>query len=201
MLIPLQILALLAVVGGYVGLPRILGGGAWFGRFLETSTGAHEPHLAAGTEILLMAVSTAAAAAGIFAAWTIYVKRNGQPARRFAERFRALHRTVVRKYYVDEAYNRVFVGGVLALGRIADWFDRRIIDGLVDGAAALARGVSRLSIFFDEGVVDGAVNGVGRVHLAASSLLRRLQTGFVYNYALAVVLGAALVITLVIVVL
>jgi NADH-quinone oxidoreductase subunit L len=95
----------------------------------------------------------------------------------------------------------MFVGGVFVLGRVADWIDRRVIDGLVDGAAALARGVSRLSILFDEGVVDGAVNGVGRVHLAASSLLRRLQTGFVYNYALAVVLGAALVITLVIVVL
>jgi NADH:ubiquinone oxidoreductase subunit 5 (subunit L)/multisubunit Na+/H+ antiporter MnhA subunit len=47
-------------------------------------------------------------------------------------------------------------------------------------------------------VVDGAVNGVGRVHLAASSFLRRVQTGYVYNYALAVVLGVVLVITLVI---
>jgi len=201
MLVPLQILALLAVVGGYVGLPHLLGGGAWFGRFLEPSTGAHESHLAAGTEVLLMAVSVAAAVVAIFAAWTIYVKRSGEPARRFAERFRALYRTVSRKYYVDEAYNRIFVGGVLVAARVADWIDRRVIDGLVDGAAALARGVSRLSIFFDEGVVDGAVNGVGRVHLAASSLLRRLQTGFVYNYALAVVLGVALVITLVIVVL
>jgi NADH-quinone oxidoreductase subunit L len=141
------------------------------------------------------------AAVAIFTAWSIYVKRKGEPARRFTERFRALHRTVARKYYVDEAYDRIFVGGVFALGRVADWIDRRVIDGLVDGAAALARGVSRLSILFDEGVVDGAVNGVGRVHLAASSLLRRLQTGFVYNYALAVVLGVALVITLVIVVL
>ena len=201
MLVPLQILAGLAVVGGYVGLPHVLGGGAWFGRFLETSTGAHESHLSAGTEVLLMAGSVAAAVAAIFPAWAIYVKRNGEPARRFAERFRALYRTVVRKYYVDEAYGRIFVGGVLALGRIADWIDRRIIDGLVDGAAALARAVSRLSIFFDEGVVDGAVDGVGRVHLAVSSLLRRLQTGFVYNYALAVVVGAALVITLVILVL
>jgi NADH-quinone oxidoreductase subunit L len=167
MLVPLQILALLAVVGGYVGLPHVLGGGAWFGRFLETSTGAHESHLAAGTEVILMAVSVAAALVAIFAAWTIYVKRSGEPARRFTERFRALYRTVSRKYYVDEAYNKIFVGGVFAFGRVADWIDRRVIDGLVDGAAALARGVSRLSILFDEGVVDGAVNGVGRAHLAA----------------------------------
>ncbi len=39
MLVPLEILAGLAIVGGYVGLPHLLGGGAWFGRFLETSTG------------------------------------------------------------------------------------------------------------------------------------------------------------------
>ncbi|OGD23736.1 MAG: NADH-quinone oxidoreductase subunit L [Candidatus Aminicenantes bacterium RBG_13_64_14] len=198
MLVPLQVLAGLAVVGGYVGLPRVLGGGAWFARFLETSTGAHESHLAAGTEVLLMIVSVGASLAAIYAAWTIYVKRRGEPARRLAGKFKTVYRVVSRKYFVDEAYSRIFVGGVIAAGRAADWFDRRVIDGLVDGAAGLARRVSRLTILFDDGVVDGAVNGVGRIHLAASSLLRRLQTGYVYNYALAVVLGAALIITLVI---
>jgi NADH-quinone oxidoreductase subunit L len=201
MLVPLEILAVLAIVGGYVGLPHLLGGGAWFGRFLEPSTGASEVHLEAGTEILLMVVSVAVAVAAIFAAWTIYVRRQGEPARRFAARFKTFYRTVSRKYYVDEFYNRVFVGGVFAAGRIADWFDRRVIDGLVDGAARATRAVSRLAIRFDGGVVDGAVNGIGRVHLAASAFLRRLQTGFVYNYALAVVLGVALVITFIVVVL
>jgi NADH-quinone oxidoreductase subunit L len=198
MLVPLEVLAVLSIIGGYVGLPHVLGGGAWFSRFLETSVGSHEMHLAAGTEVFLMIVSVGAALAAIYAARTIYVKRRGEPARRFAEKFKALYRIVSRKYYVDEAYGKVFVGGVFAAGRAADWVDRHIIDGLVDGAAGLARRVSRLAIFFDEGVVDGAVNGVGRIHLAASSLLRRLQTGYLYNYALAVVLGVVLVITLVV---
>jgi len=201
MLVPLQILAVLAIFGGYVGLPHVLGGGAWFARFLKTSTGTHESHLAAGTEVLLMIVSVGASLAAIYAAYLIYVSRRGEPARRFAEKFRTLYRTVFRKYYIDEVYSKVFVGGVFAAGRAADWVDRHVIDGLVEGAAWLARRVSRLAIFFDEGVVDGAVNGVGQVHLAASSLLRRLQTGYVYNYALAVVLGVALVITLAIAVL
>ncbi len=196
MLVPLRVLAVLAVVGGYVGLPRVLGGGAWFARFLETATGARETGLASETEVLLMAASVGVALAAIYAAYVIYVKGRGEPARRFAERFRALYRTVSRKYYVDELYGKVFVGGVLAAGRIADWFDRRVIDALVDGTARLARGVSRLAIVFDERAVDGAVNGVGRAHLAASSVLRRLQTGRIYNYALAVVLGVALVITI-----
>ncbi len=198
MLVPLHVLAVLAVFGGYVGLPHVLGGGAWFSRFLETSVGVHEMHLPAGTEVLLMFVSVGVAVAAIYAAYAVYVKRRGEPARQFSEKFKTLYRTVSRKYYVDEAYNKIFVGGVFAAGRAADWIDRRIIDGLVDGTAGLARRVARLAIFFDEGVVDGAVNGVGRVHLIVSSLLRRLQTGYVYNYALAVVLGVALVITLVV---
>jgi NADH-quinone oxidoreductase subunit L len=201
MLIPLQLLAVLAIFGGYVGLPHVLGGRAWFARFLETSTGTYGSHLAAGTEVLLMIVSVGASLAAIYAAYVIYVKRGGEPARRFAEKFRALYRTVSRKYFVDEAYGRIFVGGVFAAGRAANWVDAHVIDGLVDGSAGLARRISRLAIFFDEGVVDGAVNGVGRVHLAISTLLRRLQTGYIYNYALAVVLGIALVITLVIAVL
>ncbi|MGE5741387.1 MAG: NADH-quinone oxidoreductase subunit L [Candidatus Aminicenantes bacterium RBG_16_66_30] len=196
MLVPLGILAVLAVVGGYVGLPRVLGGGAWFARFLETATGAPETSLAPGTEWLLMTVSVAVALAAISAAYAIYVKGRGEPARRFADRFKWLYRTVSRKYYVDEFYGKVVVGGIFALGRIAAWLDRRIVDGVVDGAAGLARRVSKLAIVFDERAVDGAVNGVGRTNLAVSSVLRRLQTGHIYNYALAVVLGVALVITI-----
>jgi NADH-quinone oxidoreductase subunit L len=201
MLVPLEVLAALAVLGGYVGLPRLLGGGAWFGRFLESSTGAHEIHLAAGSEIALMVLSVAVALAGIAAAHAVYVKGRGEPARRFAEKFRGLYRIVAGKYFIDELYGRVFVGGVFALGRIADWFDRRVVDGLVDGTASLVRRVSRLAIAFDEGAVDGAVEGVGRAHLAASAVLRRLQTGRIYNYALAVVLGVVLVITIAVAVL
>jgi NADH-quinone oxidoreductase subunit L len=143
-----------------------------------------------------MAAAAAVAVAAIAAAHAVYVKGRGEPARRLAERAPALYRVVSGKYFIDELYGRVFVGGVLGLGRIADWIDRRAIDGLVDGAARLARGVSRRAILFAEGAVDGAVNGVGRVHLAASSVLRRLQTGRLYNYALAVVLGVVLVITI-----
>jgi len=196
MLVPLRILAILAVAGGYVGLPSVLGGGDWFGRFLESSTGVPKARPEAMTEVLLMIGAAGVALAAIGAAHAIYVKRRGEPARRFAARFPTLVRTVSRKYYVDEFYGRVFVGGVFALARIADWIDRRVIDGLVDGSARLARGVSRLAILFDEGAVDGAVNGIGRLHLNASSVLRRLQTGRISHYALAVVLGAALVITI-----
>ncbi|NLH77261.1 MAG: hypothetical protein GX465_09510, partial [Acidobacteria bacterium] len=68
--------------------------------------------------------------------------------------------------------------------------------GRAAGAPAPPRRVSRTAIAVDETAVDGAVDGLGRAHLAASAGLRRLQTGRIYNYALAVVLGVVLVVTI-----
>jgi NADH-quinone oxidoreductase subunit L len=198
MIRPLVVLAGLSIVGGYVGLPAVLGGGNWFGRFLEASTGTREFHLAAGTEYLLMAASAAVAAGGIVLAWWIYVKHEGEPARRLAARLNWVYRILIRKYYVDEITNGVFVGGAMALGRAAGWIDAHVIDGIVNGAAALTRAISRVSIRFDGGVVDGAVNGVGAVSRMLSLVLKRLQTGYVYNYAMALVFGIAVILALVV---
>ncbi|MBM3293876.1 MAG: NADH-quinone oxidoreductase subunit L [Candidatus Aminicenantes bacterium] len=198
MTVPLRILAFLSAFGGFVGLPHLLGGGAWFGKFLESSTGRHAGHLAAGTEALLMALSAGVGLAGIYGAYVVYVRKRGAPAFRLKERFGALHRLVFRKYFVDEFYDGILVGGILRLGRLAGGFDLKVIDGLVDGAAALTRRLSKISIFFDGRVVDGAVNGVGAVHRHASRLLRRVQTGYVYNYALAVVFGLVIIMALVV---
>jgi NADH-quinone oxidoreductase subunit L len=198
MLVPLQILAVLSAVGGYVGLPRVLGGGNWLSRFLESTAGRHESHLGAGTELLLMAVSAAVALAGIWAAHSVYVKKDGLPARRLAQRFQTAYRVVSRKYYVDEFYNGILVAAVLRLGRLASWLDRRLIDGLVDGAAWLTRQISSGSIAFDNRVIDGAVNGLGSAQRSFSRGLRRLQTGYVYNYALSIVIGIVVLISLVV---
>jgi NADH-quinone oxidoreductase subunit L len=196
MIIPLQILAVFAVIGGYVGLPHILGGGAWFSRLLETSTGPHEAGLGAAVQVLLMAISAGAALAGVVAAYVIYVLRGGEPARRWAERFRLVYRVVLNKYYVDSFYRRAVAGGAMLAGRVSAWFDDRIIEGLVNGSAALVRRVSATSDVFDAGVVDGAVNAVGSVHRRLSSGLRKLQSGYVYNYALSIVLGIVLLISI-----
>ena len=135
------------------------------------------------------------ALAGIWAAYVVYVKKEGRPAQHIVERFGALYRLVSRKYFVDEFYNRAVVGGTLALGRLSAWFDARVVDGLVDGSAGFVRGASGLSIRFDERVVDGAVNGVGRVHLLVSRGLRRLQSGSLNTYALAIVIGLVLLVS------
>jgi NADH-quinone oxidoreductase subunit L len=196
MMVPLQVLAVLSVIGGYIGLPRVLGGRQWFGRFMATSTGRHGISLPPSTEILLMVLSAGVGIAGIYGAYFIYLKKKGEPARRLAERFRTVYRVVSHKYYVDEVYNRAVVGGAMMAGRVSAWIDAHILDGIVDGAAALTRKVSSLSIKFDGGIVDGAVNGIGTVHRLLSSGLRKVQSGYIYNYALAIVLGIVILISL-----
>jgi NADH-quinone oxidoreductase subunit L len=189
MVAPLQVLAVLSAVGGSIGLPRILGGKNWLAGFLRTSTGVAEFPLSPGAELALMALSAGIGIAGIWGAYVVYVRKAGLPARRLAERFQSIYRLLSRKYYVDEFYAKAVVGGTLALGRLSAWFDTHIIEGIVDGAARLARGSSTLSIRFDTDVIDGAVNGIGRAHRLFSRGLGRLQTGYVYNYALAIVIG------------
>jgi NADH-quinone oxidoreductase subunit L len=143
-----------------------------------------------------MFLSAGLGLAGIWAAYVVYVKKEGLPAERFVARFKALYRLVSRKYFVDEIYDRVAVRGTLALGRLSAWFDARVIDGLVDGSSWLVRKFSSASMAFDKEVVDGAVNGIGRIHRAVSRGLRRLQTGYVYNYALAIVIGLVILVSL-----
>ncbi|MCX6997175.1 MAG: NADH-quinone oxidoreductase subunit L [Kiritimatiellaeota bacterium] len=199
MLRPLQILAGLSLIGGWVGLPAVLQGGAWFGRFLAPVTGHHAVHLSHGLELGLMVASIGVALAGIAAAYYIYVRKDGQPARAFAAGLQPLYTLVQNKYYVDELYNNVIVGGCKRLGILFARFDLGIIDGVVNGAAWLTRLVSKLSILFDGSVVDGAVNGVAHVHQRYGRMLRRLQSGYLYNYALAVVLGMVLLISFVLI--
>jgi NADH:ubiquinone oxidoreductase subunit 5 (subunit L)/multisubunit Na+/H+ antiporter MnhA subunit len=102
---------------------------------------------------------------------------------------------------VDDFYSKVIVGGVKKLGLALGWFDAHVVDGVVNGAAALVRRLSNISIGFDRDIVDGAVNGIGSVSRLISRGLRGLQTGFVYNYALSIVVGIVIIISLVVTIL
>jgi NADH-quinone oxidoreductase subunit L len=197
MLTPLKILALLSIIGGIVGLPAVLGGKNWLGTFLASSTGHHELHLSHGLELALMALSAAVALAGIFLAYWIYVKKNGEPAEQLSKKYRRLYRLVVNKYFIDDFYNGIIVKGVMKLGTFLGQFDLGVIDGIVNGASFLTKQFSRLSIWVDTHVVDGAVNGTAAVGRQLSKNLRRLQTGYLSNYALGIVAGLFLVIAMI----
>jgi NADH-quinone oxidoreductase subunit L len=138
-----------------------------------------------------MALSVLAAAVGLGFAYLWYAKGEGRVPARLAERFPRAYRAVANKYFVDEAYDAVFVEGAgKGGGRLLWEVDASVVDLIPDGTAAATRGASWLSHFFDQYVVDGAVNGVADTFQGGWRLFRRAQTGRVQNYAL--VMGGGL---------
>jgi NADH-quinone oxidoreductase subunit L len=95
----------------------------------------------------------------------------------------------LNKWYVDEIYNFAFVNGTKQFANLMCWIDTYIIDGTVNAAAWSARVLSSGSILFDNGIVDGLVNLTGQIVEAGSNVLKRVQTGYVQNYALAMAIG------------
>ena len=190
MTIPLMILAVLSIIGGYVGVPHLLGGSNHIEKWLEPVFGHHAPATAhaggfsfvntafassgeaagieAGMEMKLMIGAIIIGLLGIFIAWLFYVKNPNLP-KKFVEKFHGLFTLVHNKYFIDELYGAVFVKNLFRLGALCkEFFDETIIDGIINGVAA-------------------AMGGIG-------SLVRRVQSGFVQGYAFAIILGAIIVI-------
>ncbi|HKO59335.1 MAG TPA: NADH-quinone oxidoreductase subunit L [Thermoanaerobaculia bacterium] len=197
----LAILAALSVIGGFIGVPAVLGGShpTTFQRWLSPvllPLGEHHFHFHEGeatAEYLLMAVSVLIAATGIFLAWRFYAKDpEWTTPRRWAQRFGPVYRVLLNKYYVDELYNATAIRFTMTLSYILSWFDAHVVDGLVN----LTRHITVFvlghgSSLFDRFVVDGAVNGVASTARGGSALFRRMQSGLVQNYAL--IMGAGIV--------
>ena len=116
--------------------------------------------------------------------WLIY--RNGLAVgEKFAAALRPLHTVLVHKFYFDEAYGLVLVGGLAVLRNLSYAFDKYVIDGLVNLSARVTRVFSWISgIMIDQGVVDGAVNGVGAGAMGLGGVVRTPQDGRIRNYVL-----------------
>ena len=191
---PLWILAAGSVVVGYLGLPAFLGGSE-LDHWLDPVIHGHHEHHPVVEELLVMGASIAAAAVGAVAAWRLYYVR--APAR---ERLEApggfAYRLLDNKYYVDEIYQFVFVGGTLLLARVGAAFDRYVIDTIVDGSAKLTTVVSWFNGLFDKYVIDMLVNAVANVTFAVGNNFRRVQTGNINSY-LYVVVGAVVAVLII----
>jgi NADH-quinone oxidoreductase subunit L len=200
MTIPLIILAVLSVIGGWIGWPAALGGSDRFVEFLapvmaqrggEAADPATAAQAASGAsvEYLLMLLSLGIAVGGIWLAYRFYIQRPELPGK-VAESSGFLYRLLYRKYYVDEIYDAMFVNRVKDLGLALGSFDRGVIDGVgVDGSGWLTRATSRVSIWWDTWIVDGLVNLAARVVWILSYPVRMLQGGRVSGYALWMVVG------------
>jgi len=174
MTIPLIILAVLAVFGGYVGIPESWGIHNTFSHFLERTTpdatGVLEAHQLPlmFSENISMIFSIFAGLIGISLAYLFYMRDPTLP-KRIAEKMSSLYTLLLRKYYVDEIYSFLIVRPLIKGSKIL-WkqLDIRIIDGI-----------------FNEG---------GKLMLMFSGQLKRLQTGVVQNYAAFFFLGVIFII-------
>jgi NADH-quinone oxidoreductase subunit L len=193
MWVPLAILGGLSVVGGWIGIPHALGGHNYFAEWLNpvivNIRGVAENQESTGLELGLMALGLSVAAGGILLARWVYLKRP-DVAKSASEAFGGLpYRLSLRKFFVDEGYAIFPIGAMLRLSRLLMRVDARGIDGMPNGSARTAQVLSRGSEWFDRYVVDLLVNLQGWLVRAGSVVLRSLQTGFVQNYALLMVAG------------
>ena len=213
MTVPLIALAIGAVFAGFVGVPAALGGGNAFERFLEPSLAHHAVETSAeagvagdaghsastestGVEWALMLLSVGVAVAGILTARHFYLVNPEIPSR-LARTWPRTYALLLSKYYVDEAYAATVVSGTMSGSRGLWGFDRVVIDGAVDGSGWLTRIAAWCSHMIDKYVVDGLVNFVAWAAGEGSLLFRRLQTGLVQNYALMMLAGVFVFLTLV----
>jgi NADH-quinone oxidoreductase subunit L len=190
MTVPLMVLAVLSVIGGYIGVPHVLGGANHIHEFLApvlgggaepakahagislisqawASSGESGGHSAV-LEIVMMVVSVCIALVGIGMAYLFYVKNPALP-KRLAEKRKGLYSLLLNKYYVDEIYQALFVN-----------FLKRLGTGLWKG--------------FDDFIIDGTVNGIAYLIGWLSEVMRKVQTGLVQNYAFSMIIGGVILV-------
>ncbi len=174
--IPLILLAIPSVVIGFVAVEKLL-----FGDFFRDAIfvdakahpalGVLHEHFHGATAMALHGFVTLPfflALAGVLLAWFFYLKRPDIPEM-LAQRFSALYALLVNKYYMDRFNEIVFAGGARAIGL-----------GLWKGG--------------DVALIDGAaVNGSARLVGWAASVIRFVQSGYIYHYAFAMLIGIAIV--------
>ena len=176
---PLMILAVLAAVGGFLGIPHVLGGpekgilASWLEPVLRLPmklAGGAEHELSNSLELTLMGVSAAVALVGLVVAYVRYLAGRHVPAVE-GEPVPALTQLSRGKFYVDEFYNGLIVRPIMALSR-------------------------GLYTFIEQRVVDPFVNGVGSGVLGFGRNLRLVQGGSVGSYVLLMVVGLVLILAL-----
>jgi NADH-quinone oxidoreductase subunit L len=169
--LPLVLLAIPSVYAGWAYIDPVL-----FGNYFGASIAIAPQHTGMATlteewrgpwEFVVHGLTTWPfwlALSGIAVAWYLYIKRSDLPER-IAASAGGLYRLLVNNYYIDRFNDYFFAGGFRRVGSLfSDVGDRSVIDG-----------------FF--------VNGSARLVAATSAVLRQIQSGLIYQYAFAMVLG------------
>jgi NADH-quinone oxidoreductase subunit L len=178
MTIPLIILAVLAVIAGIVGTPF---NPEKFSIAKFISGNMHIEHTE--FDITPMIISIVVGLAGILLAYLMY-GRKVIPTDWLYRYVKPYHKLLVNKYYIDLAGSKVFIRPTIKFAKLINWFDSRIIDGLVNLFGKVTIIISKGVHIFDKGVVDGIVNWTGRETYSSGKRLRLLQTGNISGYAI-----------------
>jgi NADH-quinone oxidoreductase subunit L len=179
MLIPLMILALLSIVGGWMAAPAFWGAPDYFAKFLEpvfaqggvgNTEAAEATAHALETPLAIVAVITALL--GFAIAFWLYLRQPGKPEQ-LAKSMRGLYTTLLHKYYVDEMYAALIVKPLLWLSTTVLW--QKV----------------------DAGAIDGTVNGIAEGLTGIGDGVRHTQSGNTRSYAVWVVIGALVIIAII----
>ncbi len=160
------------MVGGEPVLERMLASVEPFG---AVEVGTNEKFLAFGASLLI-------AASGIFGAAAYYSPRKLLNPAVAARRFGWAYQLFAHKWWFDEIYEAVLIRPVMRLASAVAWFDRNIVDGLVNFLGSLTVGLSRFEGFFDRFAVDGLVSAVANLVYFSGDQGRKIQTGRLRNY-------------------
>ena len=175
MTIPLVVLAVLAIVAGFIGIPHVLGGSHWLEHFLapvfkQSEIYAHGHKLTHSTEYVLMGVTVTITILMILFARNKFVSKGFVPADDSVKQG-FIPRLLANKYYVDEFYNAIIV---------------KPLNGLASFSYK----------FLELKAVDAIVNGVGKLVVFISGQARKLQTGNTGFYIFAMVIGILVILAL-----
>jgi NADH-quinone oxidoreductase subunit L len=175
MTIPLIVLAILSIAGGFMGVPELLSGNNWIEGFLSPVfaqshelTANAEHHLSHTTEFALMGTIIAFTLVMIGLAYNRYVSKAHVPAAEGAE-LSTIHKTIYHKYYVDEIYDAIIVKPLYWLSKLFD-------------------------IVIEKSGIDRMINLIGESLNDWSNIFRRLQNGHVGYYIFVMVLGVILIV-------
>jgi NADH-quinone oxidoreductase subunit L len=127
----------------------------------------HAVHHSMSFEITMMLVSMGVAIVGILLAYKMYIKQPELPEK-VTEKVPGLYDLIYNKYYVDELY------------------DAAVVEPIKNGSVMLWKEA-------DAKVIDGVVNGTASLVDKLSAIIRKLETGYVQNYALGIVIGVAII--------
>lgn len=167
MLVPLILLGILSIIGGWIGIPAGLFGHNEIGHFLDpllSPAGVIEGSNSLALSLAI--VSTLTALAGWLCAHILYFLKPELPGQ-FAAQLRGLYTLVSNKYWVDELYGAVFVTPLLLMSRY-------LLKGMID-----------------TGVINGATYGAGYSAQGFGAIVQRVQSGNIRSYAGWLALGAA----------